>query len=111
MFGELPKLFGRDFATAYFLPVAAFVAATFALLSRYGFTANLLGIAQADILLGTTVVVLVSWLGGIGSLSANHEILRLMEGYGRFNPARLWGSIEKRRFRSLQQAIRDTEEK
>ena len=111
MFGELPKVFDRDFAIAYFIPVAAFLAASLQLLSGFGLVPGLETQLQQNLAIGTTVVGLVSWLIGVLLMAINREIYRTLEGYGRFNPARLLGFLEKRRFQRLQAEIQALDDK
>jgi hypothetical protein len=106
MFGELPKLFDRNFATGFFLPVAIFITLSGVILGQYGFAPNMVKTLGTDLLIGTTVIGLLSWVGGIVLLAINRDLYRLMEGYGRFNPVRLLGWFEKRRY---QKAIAELE--
>jgi hypothetical protein len=104
MFSKLPELFERNFAIGFFLPVAAFLAASIFLLDAFGLLQTVSAIntaSQIDVLVGTTALGLASWLVGVFLLATNHEILRFLEGYGRLNPLRLFQSQERRRYRKL----------
>lgn len=110
MFGELPKLFDRNFVIGYFLPISIFIAAGLWLSTGL----KLPGVPvyqdignQLDTALGITVIGLFSWLGGVFLLAVNRDVLRLLEGYGRLNPARLFHFIEKMRYKRLKTAIED----
>lgn len=105
MFAELPKLMDRDFAVGFFLPVAAFLGLNMAVLKALGLLPGLLSLAGIDLLIGTTLIGLLSWLGGIILLAINRSLIRLLEGYGRFNPLRLLSWIENRRYNSLHDKI------
>ncbi len=105
MFGELPKLFDRNFAIGYFLPIIAFVAASLGLISGFDLYSTLLPLFQTKLIIGTTIILLLSWLGGIVLLTLNRNILRLMEGYGWYNPYRLFAWIEKSHYRRLHRTI------
>lgn len=105
LFSELPKLLDRNFAVGYFLPTVLFLSVSLNLLITPGLFPEILLKLQADVLLGTTVIGLVSWLGGVLLMVANRDVIRLMEGYGYFNPAKFLHSIEIRRYRNLHQAI------
>lgn len=105
MFGELPKLFGRNFAMGYFLPTVVFIVVSLEYLLSPVLFPELLPMLQADLLVGVTVIGLISWLVGVCLLVTNREILRLFEGYGRFNPAALLLSTQKKRFRKLHEDI------
>ena len=97
MFGELPKLFDRDFAIGYFLPVAAFVSASLYLFNEFDPSNRLITKLQGDLAIGTTTIGLISWLGGILLMTVNREVYMFFEGYGKFNPIRvLMGNVIKR---------------
>ena len=104
MFSELPKLFDRNFAMAFFMPVAIFIAASLLLLDRYQLT-QILPTLDFDTLVGATILGLISWLGGILLLVTNRDMYRVMEGYGRFNPVKLVGGFQKRRFEKLNEKL------
>ncbi len=61
----------------------------------------MIGYVLTDVLVGTTVLGLLSWVGGIILLAANRDLYRLMEGYGDVNPIRLFASFEKRRYQNI----------
>lgn len=98
MFSELPKLFDRNFAVGFFLPVAIFVVISGAILGQYSFAPNMVNYLATNLLIGTTVIGLLSWVGGIILLAVNRDLYRLMEGYGKFNPIRLFSWFEKQRY-------------
>jgi hypothetical protein len=98
MFGELPKLFDRNFAVGFFLPVAIFVTLSGAILSQYGFAPNMVSYLATDLLVGTTIIGLISWVGGIVLLAVNRDLYRIMEGYGKHNPIKIFAWFEKRRY-------------
>lgn len=96
MFGELPKLLGKTFLIGYLLPAALLMLAGVAISDVFLHTTMY---AQALKLLGSTdekvlafrlgLAVAVAWAGGIVLLSINQNVIRLLEGYGDYNPARL----------------------
>ncbi len=98
MFGELPKLFDRNFAIGFFLPVAIFITVSGIILAQYGFAPNIVKYLATDLLIGTTIIGLISWVGGIVLLAVNRDLYRLMEGYGKCNPIKLFSWFEKRRY-------------
>lgn len=98
MFGELPKLFDRNFAVGFFLPVAVFITLSGLVLSQYGFAPDFIAYMAQDLLVGTTVLGLVSWVGGILLLAINRDLYRIMEGYGKYNPVKLFKWFEQRRY-------------
>ncbi len=111
MFAELPKLFDRNYAMGYFLPFAIFAAVCLWILEIFGITPAILPILQKDILLSTTLFGLGSWVGGIVLLVTNRDMYRTLEGYGRFNPLKLLGWIEKFRYRRIQKQIAELNER
>lgn len=106
MFGELPKLFDRNFAVGFFLPITIFITLSGVILSQYGFSPNMVSYFATDLLVGTTVLGLLSWVGGILLLAVNRDLYRLMEGYGKYNPVKLFAWFEKRRY---QKAVSELE--
>jgi hypothetical protein len=93
MFSKLPDLFERNFAVGFFLPIIAFLAASVCLLDGCGLLQTLWVMdtaSQFGVLVGTTFIGLVSWLGGVFLLVTNRAMIRFLEGYGRFNPLRLF---------------------
>jgi hypothetical protein len=105
MFSELPKLLDRDFVIGYFLPVALFVTGTLSLLTGFGMIMEVQRLLpfgpNVDALLGTTLLAVATWIGAVLLLTANRGILRILEGYGKFNPANLLKPLQCRRYRDL----------
>jgi len=81
LFGELPKLFDRDFAIAYFLPSAAFSAVTYWIVLKFNLAHVVFAFSAESFLKDIASFGLVSLFGGIILLIANRGILRLFEGY------------------------------
>jgi hypothetical protein len=100
MFSELPKLFERNFAMAFFMPVIIFVGVGLLILEQYQFS-QVLTTISSDTLIGVTLLGLGSWLGGIILLASNHDLYRLLEGYGKYNPVKLLEGFQRRRFLRL----------
>jgi hypothetical protein len=98
MFGELPKLFDRNFAVGFFLPVAIFLTLSGVILAPYVFSVEISELLEINLLVGTTVLGLFSWVGGIVLLAVNRDLYRFMEGYGAYNPMKLFARFEKRRY-------------
>lgn len=101
MFGELPKLFDRNFAVGFFLPVAIFIILSGLVLGQYTIVPDISAFLGTNLLIGTTIVGLISWIGGIVLLAINRDLYRLIEGYGTYNPLRIFGWWEKRRYLRL----------
>ena len=109
MFAEIPKLLDKDFAIGYFLPVAIFSLGNILLLNFLG----LGGISQVfssnNPLIGTTMIGLLSWVGGILLMVTNREIVRILEGYGNLNFFSIFKWMETREYRKIQKAIDEAE--
>ena len=105
MFGELPKLFGRDFAIGCFLPVVVFFAITLPTTELFEMWPALSKQIKSDLPIGVTLVILLSWVVATTLLGLNQLIYRVLEGYGSLNPARLMRRIELCRFRRLSAEI------
>lgn len=109
MFGQLPKLFDRNFAIANFLPVAIFAVLVFGVFSAFGLR-DLATLMSRDLLVGTTTILLATWLASVGLLLLNRDIIRFLEGYGDLNPCRLLAAVERHRFRSMNRQVMDLRE-
>jgi hypothetical protein len=107
MFSELPKLFDRNFAIGFFLPVAIFFSLTGVILSPYLINADIKEFFEINLLMGLTILGLISWVGGIVLLAINRDLYRFLEGYGTYNPVKLLGWFEQRRY---QQAKKEKED-
>jgi hypothetical protein len=105
MFGELPKLFDRDFIIAFFLPAAIFLLTSFALVADFGLFPALTPLLKEDILKGSTILGIAAWLGGVFLMVMNYSIHRLLEGYGDYNPLGLLLPLKKRAYWKLQDKI------
>lgn len=93
MFSELPKLFDRNFAIAYFLPVSLFMIASASLLNLVGYWSNMATVFTGNTLFDATLAAFAAWIVGIFLMVLNREIYRFLEGYGSYNPLKL---LEKR---------------
>jgi hypothetical protein len=100
MFGELPKLFDRNFVIGFFLPVAIFITFSILIINPYPFGSQVVAVLTTDLLVGTTALGLLSWVGGIVLLALNRDLYRIMEGYRKYNPLKLFGWMEQRRYQS-----------
>jgi hypothetical protein len=116
-FAELPKILSGNFVAAFFLPALLFQLWMLALVHS-GHAIDLL-----TYLLGSdpTGPAAESWVNRVASVAAvagviavvlamlNRQIIRFLEGYGRLNPLRLFGSIERWRFKRLHARIKELE--
>lgn len=101
MFGELPKLFDRNFAVGFFLPMAILISFSVVMFCGYTFSGDVFLFLEYDLIITTTILGLLSWAGGILLLAINRDLYRFLEGYGTYNPLKLFGWFEKKRYRSI----------
>lgn len=108
MIGELPKLFGKTFLIGYLLPGAvAFLFGAGILdyylgTSIYGWLIDVIGgHDEKQLAIRLSLALAGAWILGTVLLSINHNLIRILEGYGRVNPARLMRWRSKRIFRGL----------
>jgi hypothetical protein len=106
MFSELPKLFDRNFAIAYFLPVSIFLAVNAWVLDKVGYWAKISAQLTGDnALINATLGVLIAWIGGILLMVLNRDIYRFLEGYGKYNPLRWFENKAKAEFIKKEQRL------
>ena len=98
---DLPKLFGKAFAVGFLLPAAAFAFGLAGLMARFGSIRDPVSRLFEAKIADVAVSVLLLWLGAVCLLALNRPILRLMEGYGSFNPLRPLRVITVRRYTRL----------
>jgi hypothetical protein len=107
MLGELPKLFGKAFAIGYLLPAVTICVALFGVLSAYDRAAWVGRHFDTSNVLGASLAAVAVWLVAIALMALNRPLIRLLEGYGDFNPLRLFASSEEFRFRILSSIVQD----
>ncbi len=95
MFGEIQKIFDRNFIVGYLLPSAAFLA--FCLDVTHG--DDLKAVWGFPDYIG---FILLAFGLGIVLLGANRTITRILEGYDRANPLRILTPLQRLRLRRLQ---------
>lgn len=111
MFAQFPKLFDRNFAVGYFLPFAIFLATVIAFLDLKGVLAAedqawlTKERISGDLLIGTTLLGLVTWIGSVALLFLNRGMIRFLEGYGPL--AWLWlpRQVQLQRYRELHKKL------
>ncbi|MCI0562792.1 MAG: hypothetical protein MN733_30285, partial [Nitrososphaera sp.] len=86
MFGELPKIIGRDFAVAYFMPVTSFVFALYGIALLFDIEFGVPEFLTHEPLAGVGIGTLLVWLVGIALMAINRNAIRFLEGYGLYNP-------------------------
>ncbi len=112
MFTRLPDLLGRNFIIGYFLPSFTLIVSIYLLDAQYNFlpaNLDLTFVSQLKVLEQVTVLGLLALLTGIILLVCNRNIIKFLEGYGQFNPLRLFAWIEKSRFDKLERKINQIE--
>jgi hypothetical protein len=103
--GDLPKLLTRAFAVGYLLPAVSMVAAVFGVLHLFGYTESLLKLLlPPDATLAVVTLVAVAFVA-ILLLALNRTLIRILEGYGPINPARLWHFYQRMQFRKLNEKM------
>lgn len=99
MFAELPKLIDRNYLIGFFLPAVMLSAAFVWLLWLFGVvTENPL--PKSDNLLATATGIGLVWIVSILLMALNVPAIRLIEGYGGWNPLRLLTKQKEARFAS-----------
>jgi hypothetical protein len=108
LFTQLPKVFDRAFTLGYFLPSLLFILTNALFIRIFSIfdAIDLLGLREyQSFLVDVTVLALISWVLSVLLLAANRGIIRLLEGYGKFNPAQVLLSLEKGRYEKLYEEI------
>lgn len=112
MFGELPKVLGRNFVIGFFLPVSLFGFGNIWLSKQCDARANTVCHSIAvtrDIdfaqLQNLAFFILLVWLMAVALLSLNRSVYRMFEGYGRGNPYSLVRFLEQRRYNRMASRI------
>jgi hypothetical protein len=99
MLGEVSRIFDRNFSIGFFLPSAILFSFTAILLNVFIFKINITTFQETTWLVLATVLGLLSLVGGIVMMAVNRDLYRFMEGYGTYNPLKLFGWFERKRFR------------
>jgi hypothetical protein len=102
VFGELPSIFGKGFFVGHFVPtcvIIVVIGAIAAILSDmpvYTTVENALRTSDQELLgLRIGLAIGVVWVLAMALLAINFQLIRMLEGYGTANPARLfkWYSV------------------
>lgn len=96
MISELPKIFDKNFAIAYFLPVSLFMAASAGLLHLLGDPIRISFASTAKTIFDVSLVAFSAWIASILLMVLNREIIRILEGYGRWNPLHVFDGKVRR---------------
>ena len=110
MFSELPKLFDRNFAIGFFLPVALFLIAALSVLAGIPAVSAHLAVGTKDLVTGLTAAAVATWGLAIGLVALNYVLIRFLEGY--YWPLNRWGFLKKRqvdRWKSLSKELDELE--
>jgi hypothetical protein len=113
LFGELPKLFGREFAIGFFLPMVAFLLLSLATVSGFENISDNVSLwvrlieGDKQLLVGATIFVFIVWLGAVTLSALNRDIIRLKEGYGKINPALILLRFQRWRLRRVRRQLEE----
>jgi hypothetical protein len=101
MFGGFPKLFDRAFFIGYFLPTFLLVVGLGANLFAFGYIdEKFTDLLAKKSTLGATISLVIIWLLSILLMTFSRPIIRLLEGYGHFNPFRILLSRQQNEFKT-----------
>ena len=82
MFGELPKLFDRNFVISFFLPAIVMATLGWMVLADFNVTASPWSqLKEIESLLAMSLAVGLVWLLAVALMAVNRPILRILEGY------------------------------
>lgn len=112
MFTKIPGLLERNFVLGYLLPSFIWILIYSQLFKQFSSESLLFKFLQfieldATSLLTTINGLLLVFIGGIFLLAINRELLRILEGYGKFNPFRLLYLIRKSKFNKIRLTIKE----
>jgi hypothetical protein len=105
MFNELPGFFDRNFIVAFFLPALVFVLVSFGLMFGFDIAPKLTAIISEDLYKGATIIGAIALIISVFLLSLNFSVLRLFEGYGKYNPLQLLKFTQKQNFFRMKEKI------
>jgi hypothetical protein len=103
--------FDRNFVIGYMLPAVGFWVVTLGVMNGLDLIPTIFLLTEVRILLGIFVIGIASWVGGECLFIANQYIVRLMEGYGKYNPFGLLAWRQRKRFAKLHTEISDLDKK
>jgi hypothetical protein len=112
LFGELPKVFGKEFLVGYFLPaaillIAGIVSADFSgATSLFSFLKKtFIEADEKKLAIHFGIALIFVWALATVLLIINFQLVRVLEGYGALNPARLLKRRSLRTFDKLNRRI------
>jgi hypothetical protein len=111
MISELPKIFDKNFAIAYFLPVSLFMAASAGLLIALGDPIRISFSSTAKTIFDVSLVAFSAWIASILLMVLNREIYRILEGYGKWNPLRIFGPKVRREYAYKMARLKELEDR
>ena len=102
-FTEITKFLDRNFIVAYLAPAIIWLGLSTFILEQFGLLANISIPHNSldDLLLVGSIILVLALLTGIVLLSLNQNIFRFLEGYGKYNPFRLVGWLERNHYRKI----------
>jgi len=109
LLGELPKSFGKTFAVGYLLPAVAISIVILLIFETFGVNTHVPALFENKDVIGATFLTFAIWLFAVALMALNYPIIRLLEGYGRFNPFHLVGWRLTAEFRELRKSASSAE--
>jgi hypothetical protein len=100
VFADIPKIFDKNFLIGFFIPslVLVVLGTRVPVLVGISIPSEFMDIKS---FLDITIIVLAVWILAIVLMAVNREITRLFEGYGKFNPFRIFKKHEVACYRRL----------
>jgi len=99
MFGQLPKFFDRSFFIGFFLPAALMFAGLVGTLWSFDYiSSDTRKLIAEKSTFGVALSIVIVWFISILLMALNRPFIRLLEGYGRGNPFKIFLSRRKKEF-------------
>jgi hypothetical protein len=105
MFSEITKLLDRNFFVGFLLPVVLFILINLNFIPISQINAKFLPSLSENIFIGTTLIGFLGLVFSFVLQILNRYIYRILEGYGDFNPLKLFKYFERRRYSKLVKEI------
>lgn len=104
---EITKFLDRNFMVAHLTPALILLSVIAAILEQLGLIKDIPIPYNSieDLLFFGGIVLLLAIVTGVVLLSVNQDIYRLMQGYGEYNPIKIFGWVEKRRYQKILQEV------
>ena len=105
MFGELPKLLGKNFILGFFAPSAVFIILSSILISRFSSSNLIIVEIGSKSLFAATSLLFGCYLVSVILLGMNHAIIMFLEGYRKFWFFNLLLESKKKKFDDIERNI------